>query len=357
VGRVLPGAVTACAVLCAALSIATAAPARHPAAAGIPPAGEVVMGTLSAPPTEAFLARVGEGKVGGVLLLGRWRSPTQVTAVTAALQEAACLRGEPLLVAVDQEGGGVRRLSWAPPSVAPAAMVSAARARSEASTAAAALRRVGVDVDFAPVADAPSSAHSFLGTRAFSSSPRRAAELTTAFVGGLQRGGVAATAKHFPGLGEAPANTDDETVTIRAHAWKLRAGLVPFRAAVAAGVRLVMVSSAAYPALDPSGLPAVFSKRLLGGLLRDDLRFDGVAVTDALDAPGAARFSHPATRAIAAGTDLLVFGSEIASERAYATLVADERKYPHLRARLAESAGRIRELKAWLAAAGGPTCP
>ena len=315
------------------------------------------MGTLSAPPSDAFLARVRHGEMGGVLLLGRWRSPAEITATTEALQQAACLRGEPLLVAVDQEGGDVRRLAWAPPSVAPAAMGSPARALREAAVTAVALRRVGVDVDFAPVADAPSSARSFLGTRAFSRSPRVAAELTTAFVEGLQHGGVAATAKHFPGLGEAGANTDDAAVTIRASAWKLREGLLPFRAAVAAGVQLVMVSSAAYPALDPSGLPAVFSKRLLGGLLRDDLGFTGVAVTDALDAPGAVHLSHPATRSIAAGTDLLIFGSEAASERAYATLVSDTPKYPHLRARLAESAQRIRELKTWLTDEGGPTCP
>jgi beta-N-acetylhexosaminidase len=135
-----------------------------------------------------------------------------------------------------------------------------------------------------------------------------------------------------------------------------RAGLVPFRRAVAAGVELVMVSSARYPALDPSGLPAVFSRTLLESPLRDDLCFAGVAVTDALTAP-AARIPHAATRAIAAGIDLLVFGNEAASERAHDTLVSDAATYPRLRARLAESGRRIRDLKAWLSAAGGPSCP
>jgi beta-N-acetylhexosaminidase len=354
---VLPASLVAFAAVCAAVLVATAAaPADRESAPPLSPAAEVVLGTLSAPPTAAFLGRVRAGKMGGVLLLGRWRSAGEVARTTAELQQAACTRGEPLLVAVDQEGGVVKRLPWAPPSVAPSALGSAARARSEADGAAAALRRTGLDVDFAPVADAPSSAHSVLGSRAFSRSPRVAADLAAAFVDGLQSRGIAATAKHFPGLGQAGANTDDRAVVVRARAWKLHAGLLPFRRAVAAGVKLVMVSSAAYPALDPSGLPAVFSKTILD-LLRDDVGFDGVVVTDALDAPAAARMPHAATRSIAAGTDLLVFGGEAASERAYDTLASDARKYPHLRARLAESAGRVRDLKAWLADAGGASCP
>ncbi len=315
------------------------------------------MGTLAAPPSAAFLARVRRGEMGGVLLLGRWPSRAGISAVTAQLQRAACTHGEPLLVAVDQEGGSVKRLPWAAPAVAPAAMATPERARSEALATALALRRVGIDVDFAPVADTPDSAHSFLGSRAFSRSPRAVAAMTGAFVLGLQGGGIAATAKHFPGLGAAGANTDLHAVTIRARAWKLREGLLPFRRAVAAGVKLVMVSSARYPALDPSALPAVFSKTLLGPLLRDDLGFEGVAVTDSLTAPAAARVGHAATRSIAAGIDLLVFGDEAASEQAYDTLVSDAAKYPHLRARLAESARRIRDLKAWLTAGGGPSCP
>ena len=89
----------------------------------------------------------------------------------------------------------------------------------------------------------------------------------------------------------------------------------------------------------------------------EELGFDGVVVTDALDAPAAASVPHAATRAIAAGADLLIFGRERASERAFEVLTADAPKYPHLRSRLAESAERIRELKSWLAEQGGPACP
>ena len=340
----------------AAVVPAATSPGATASPRSVADAGEVVLGTLTRPPSRAFLTRVQRGQMGGVLLLGRWPSATAVAAVTGQLQRTACTRGEPLLVAVDQEGGLVRRLTWAAPWVAPAAMGTPERARSEAASAAAALRRVGIDVDFAPVADTPGSARTFLGSRAFSRSARVNAALATAFVGGLQAAGVAATAKHFPGLGEAGANTDKAPVVIRAKAWKLRGGLAPFRAAVAAGAKLVMISSAAYPALDASGLPAVYSRTILG-LLRDDRGFDGVAVTDTLSSPAAERFSHPATRAVAAGADLLVFGNEGASADGYADLSRDARFYPHLRARLVESAARVRALKAWLAEQGGPACP
>jgi beta-N-acetylhexosaminidase len=346
----------ALALVAAAGALPGAAPGGDRSASRPGPVAEVVLGTLWAPPTAAFLARVRQGRMGGVLVLGRWTSEAEIASATATLQDAACSLGEPLLVAVDQEGGTVRRLPWAAPTAAPADLGTAKRARRQAAVAAAALRRAGVDVDLAPVVDTPGSARSFLGSRAFSRSPTVNARLGAAFVDGLQTSGIAAAAKHFPGLGEAEANTDDRAVTVSARKWKLVHGLLPFRSAIAAGVRLVMVSSASYPALDPSGTPAVFSRAIESDLLRDELGFDGVAVTDALDAPAAAGVPHAATRAIAAGADLLVFGRESGSERAFEVLAADARRYPHLRARLAESAGRIRELKTWLAEQGGPTC-
>jgi beta-N-acetylhexosaminidase len=344
----------------AAVAVGAAAIAATASATAPPgpwPAGEVVMGTLTAPPTPAFLARVRHGLMGGVLLLGDWTSAAAVSQTTSALQRAACARGEPLLVAVDQEGGLVRRLKWVQPVLAPAQIVSAPEAISQAAAAAAGMRAVGVDVDLAPVADTPSSAKSFLGTRAFSHSPNRNAILARAFVSGLQHSGVAATAKHFPGLGEADANTDLQAVTIHAAAWKLRDGLLPFERAIAAGVKLVMVSSAAYPALDPSGLPALLSPALMTDLLRGKLGFKGVTITDALDAPAAAAVPDAAAKSVLAGADLLVFGGEGASEQAYATLAADAKTEPELRARLAEAGTRIRALKAWLTAKHGPSCP
>jgi beta-N-acetylhexosaminidase len=327
------------------------------AATGFSDTAETVMGTLTAPPNRRFLSRIRNGKMGGVVLLGNgWLTRRTAATVTAELQGAACTRGEPLMVAVDQEGGMVRRLAWAPPTEAPDEMSSPPVARSQAAGAATALRSVGIDIDFAPVADTPGSAGNFLGSRAFSHSRTRNAQMTRAFVRGMQAKGIAATTKHFPGLGLASGNTDNGRIVIRAAAWKLHEGLLPFQAAVRAGVQLVMVSTAVYPKLDGSKRPAAFSSTIISGLLRKQLGFEGVTMTDTLTAPAAERIPHTASRAMLAGSDLLIFGAESASERGYATLVADESGSSQLQTRLTQAAARIRALKAWLALHGGPTC-
>jgi beta-N-acetylhexosaminidase len=318
---------------------------------------ETVMGTLVAPPSARFLARIRNGKMGGVVLLGNgWLTRSTAATVTAELQQAACMRGEPLLIAVDQEGGIVRRLAWAPPTEAPDQMTSASVAGQQAAGAAAALRSVGIDVDFAPVVDTPSSTRSFLGSRAFSRSRTWNAQMAHAFVDGLQTSGIAATAKHFPGLGLASGNTDHGRIVIGSAAWKVQQGLLPFESAIQAGVKLVMVSTAIYPGLDPADRPAAFSPPIISGLLRKQLGFKGVTVTDSLTAPAADRIPDTATRAMLAGSDLLIFGAESASEQGYATLLADEAGSPRLRTRLTVAAARIRALKAWLAEHGGATC-
>src|SRR5262249_51498669 len=151
-------------------------------------------------------------------------------------------------------------------------------------------------------------------------------------------------------------NTDHGRIVIRAAAWKLHQGLLPFQSAVRAGVKLVMVSTAVYPKLDGSKRPAAFSSTIINGLLRKRLGFKGLTGTDSLTAPAADRIPHTATRAMLAGSDLLIFGAESASERGYATLLADKSGSPRLQNRITQAASRIRALKAWLALHGGPTC-
>jgi beta-N-acetylhexosaminidase len=346
-------------VALAAVSVVSAAAKPGPAhaVAGFSDTAETVMGTLTAPPNRRFLTRIRNGKMGGVVLLGNgWLTRHTAETVTAELQQAACTRGEPLLIAVDQEGGMVRRLAWAPPTEAPAYMSSPSVAHTQAAGAAAALHSVGIDIDFAPVVDTPGATGNFLGSRAFSHSRTWNAQMAHAFVGGLQANGIAATAKHFPGLGLAGGNTDNGRIVIRVAAWKLREGLLPFRSAVRAGVKLVMVSTAVYPKLDGSKRPAAFSSTIINGLLRNQLGFTGVTVTDSLTSPAADRIPHTATRAMLAGSDMLIFGAESASERGYSTLLADQTGSLRLEGRLAQAAMRIRALKAWLAAHGGPTC-
>ena len=337
---------------CGSAGAAPAAPSRLPA-------GGSIVGALEGAPSAAFLARVRAGELGGVILVGRSWTPSAMATTTARLQRAACAAGSPLLIGVDQEGGVVRRLPWAEPFDSAAALGAAAdpdRVEAEAADAAAALHSVGVDVDFAPVADVRSPASAWLGSRSFSSNPAVVTALVPRFVDGLQESGIASTAKHFPGLGDAPANTDDGVVVVHARAAALRRDLAPFRAAIGAGVQLVMISSAAYPALDRSGTPATFSRPIVTGLLRRQLGFRGVVVTDALDAPAAARTPHAPSRAIAAGVDLLLYTSESASEAGYASLAADAAASPALRSRLQAASTRITALKRWLAARGGPAC-
>jgi len=355
--RTLAGLVALAAVSVASAAAKPAAAPKVNAVTGFSDTAETVMGTLTGPPGQRFLTRIRNGKMGGVVLLGNgWLTRRTAATVTAELQQAACTRGEPLLIAVDQEGGIVRRLAWAPPTEAPADMTSPSVARAQAEGAAEALHSVGIDIDFAPVVDTPGPAGNFLGSRAFSHSRTWNASMARAFVGGLQTDGIAATAKHFPGLGLASGNTDNGRIVIKAAAWKLHQGLLPFRSAVEAGVKLVMVSTAVYPKLDGSKRPAAFSSTIINGLLRKQLGFTGVTVTDSLTAPAADRIPHTATRAMLAGSDLLIFGAERASERGYSTLLSDEASSPRLQNRVIQAASRIRALKAWLATQGGPAC-
>jgi beta-N-acetylhexosaminidase len=306
--------------------------------------GSTVMTALAGPPRASFLARIRDGDVGGVILVGRWQSTAQMAQVTRQLQAAACERGGPLLIAVDQEGGWARRLPWAAPAETAGELGSlgTAHAETDARAAAAALRRAGIDIDFAPVTDTRLVQDSFLGGRAFSSDASVVGRLAAAFVRGLQAGRVAATAKHFPGLGAATANTDDYAVSVR----DIR--LQPFRSAIAAGAQLVMVSNASYPRLDGSGRPAVFSHTIVTRLLRGTLGFRGVVVTDALDAPTPAATPHAPARSIEAGVDLLLYTSGSAADRGYASLLADATGSARLRAQVAAASARLQVLKDWL---------
>jgi beta-N-acetylhexosaminidase len=302
------------------------------------------MTALAGPPKESFLEHVRHGDMGGVIFVGHWSSSAQIAAVAQRLQAAACAGGSPLLLAVDQEGGPIRRLPWAAPAASASTLgeQGAGHVATEGRAAAAALRKASIDIDLAPVADTQLSAQSFLGSRTFSSDPTTVAELAAAFVRGLQNGRVAATAKHFPGLGAARENTDDHAVSIR------RVRLEPFSSAIAAGVQLVMVSNASYPGLDATGRPAVFSRPIVTGLLRGTLGFDGVVVTDALDAPTPAATPHAPTRAIDAGVDLLLYTSASAARRGYLELSADAQASLQLRQRIAAASARLQALKSWL---------
>jgi beta-N-acetylhexosaminidase len=348
--RGLVSAIMAGAALAGAVA-ASGAPA--PSVARL--AGQSVMtGMDGRSPSSDLLARIRAGQVGGVILFAHNIGSTdEVSQLIARLQATAAAGGNsPLLIAVDQEGGPVRRLPAGPPELSAAAMGdarSAVAARSAGAATAAYLKRVGIDVDLAPVLDTPTSPSSFLGRRAFSRNPHLNAELGTAFLEGLQHGGVAATAKHFPGLGTARRSTDTNHVLLETSKPALDARLLPFNRAIGAGVKLVMVSNAGYTAYDAAGVPALLSRPIVTGLLRERLGFQGVVISDAMEAPGpSGRQAAPVT-AVAAGVDVLLYTSERSSGAAYPELVAAAENGTLPIGDLRRSAARIAALKRWLA--------
>jgi beta-N-acetylhexosaminidase len=289
-----------------------------------------------------------------IIFAENFASVGDLKATIAKLQAAARRGGQPpLLIATDQEGGVVKRLPAAPPFESAAGMGadgSASRAKQAGVATGAALRSAGINIDLAPVLDVPSSSTSFLGSRAFGQDPARVRRVGVAFGSGLQTGGVAATAKHFPGLGAAAANTDLGDVTIFSSQAELRRNLTPFAAAVRSGMKLVMVSNARYPALDPSRRPAVLSKPIVTGLLRGRLGFQGVTITDTLAAPSVRAYTHVPLRSIRAGIDVLLYSDhEKDSADAYAQLRQAVRSGRLHRATLQQSLDRIIALKSWLA--------
>jgi beta-N-acetylhexosaminidase len=310
--------------------------------------GQTIMtGFAGTQPSAALLDRIRRGEVGGVILFGgNIASDAAARRLVARLQAAAAAGGNPpLLVAVDQEGGPVRRLPDGPPRDAPADIATPAQAAAEGAAAGSFLRSVGIDVDLAPVLDSPDAADNFLGTRAFGRDPKRNAALGTAFVTALQRYRVAATAKHFPGLGTARANTDTNHVWITTPRSDLDARLAPFAAAVRAGVDLVMVSNAGYRAYDPSGLPAVLSRPIVTGLLRGRLGFGGVVISDALEAPGPSSRADHDVRAIEAGVDVLLYTNESGATSAFVNVLAAARSGALPLATLESANARIETLK------------
>ena len=306
----------------------------------------IVLSFAGTTPPEYVREALRERRVAGVILFGgNITSPAQLRALTRVLRQQG---GRPI-VAVDQEGGPVRRVPWAGPAAAAPEQAAAGIVRAEADAAARALRAVGITMSLAPVADVPSGPSSALAARAFSSDPAVASEAMRAAVRGWRSGGVAATAKHFPGLGGAGANTDRAGVTIRRSRAALDAvDLPPFDAAIRAGVPLVMVGHARYPALDRSRI-ASQSSPIIEGLLRDELGFRGVVITDSMEARASLAtggITRVSERAVLAGADLVLLTGKGSYEPVYEHLLALARSSPTFRARVRESAARVLELKA-----------
>ena len=234
------------------------------------------------PEERAFLA---EHPVGGVCLFARnIRDRFQVAELTAELR-ALC--GESLLVATDQEGGGVVRsldVPYPPGAMALGAADDPALTEKVGAATARGLRAQGINLNFAPVADVNNNPRNpVIADRSFGEDPERVARHVAAFIRGTQGAGVAACVKHFPGHGDTETDSHLGLPVLEADSARLE-GLefVPFRAAMAADVAAVMSAHIVLPQFDPAQ-PATLSRAVLTGLLREHLGFGAVIFTDALN--------------------------------------------------------------------------
>lgn len=275
-----------------------------------------LMVSMDGTATPELVRQAKRGEIGGVIVFPGVGQPAEDVGKQVARLARAARRGgqPPLLVATDQEGGEIKRFPEGPPGASPAELGASgkpAAARKAGRETGRYLDGLGINVDLAPVLDVPTSDLSFMSSRAFARDANTVGKVGVAFARGLERGGVVPTAKHFPGLGRAIANTDLERSEIDASESDLDQDLIPFRDAIAAGLPMIMVGSAVYTALDPDA-PAALSKNVVDGLLRDRLGFKGVVISDDLQAGAvqqAADESEAAIDAAGAGVDVLLFAN------------------------------------------------
>jgi beta-N-acetylhexosaminidase len=291
-----------------------------------------------------FLAAGG----GGICLFAYNVSSRERLATLCAALRAE--RGE-VLLAIDEEGGDVTRLEWEtgssyPGGAALGALDDPGVTEAVAASIGAELGAVGVNWNFAPVADVNVPANPVIGTRAFGDDPALVSRHVAAWVRGLQRTGVAACAKHFPGHGSTEQDSHLELPTLVVD---VEDGLPPFCAAIEAGVRSLMTAH-----IRVHDLPATVDPALATSLLRDELGFDGVLVADALEMKGVSALygiEQAGVRALNAGCDALIVGHDVHGEAVDRLVAALDEGVPE--ERLAEAAARVDALAAWARPAAG----
>lgn len=319
-------------------------------------AGErIVVGLSGTSVGRGLRTAIRQGRIAGVVLFaGNFPSRAAGRRLIAQLQaipRPPKLRS-PLLVMVDQEGGQVKRLSGAPTASAQTMGArGAAFSARQGRLAAANLRDVGVNVDLAPVLDVGRPGGVIDATeRSFGATAARVAATAVPFAKALQAGGIAAAGKHFPGFGAARENTDFSVERIDLSKRELRSvDERPYRAFAAAGGKLVMLSTAVYPAFSED--PAAFTRSIATGELRDRLGFEGVTITDALETPAVEHFGGPDKAAVAgarAGADLLLYTRLGSAETAWRALLGRLRSGALSRAEFEAAVERVLDLRAEL---------
>ncbi|ATL30380.1 glycoside hydrolase family 3 protein [Streptomyces formicae] len=305
--------------------------------------------------------RIDEG-LASVSLFGRnVRTAEQVTALTAQLKAER----DDLLIAIDEESGDVTRLevrtgSSYPGNHALGAVDDTDLTREVAADLGRRLAACGINFNWAPSADVNANPDNpVIGVRSFGSDPLLVARHTAAYVEGMQSSGVATSAKHFPGHGDTAVDSHHSVPLIDVGRDVLDSrDLAPFRAAIAAGTRAVMSAHLLVPALDPEN-PATVSRRILTGLLREELGYQGLIVTDGMDMhaiAGTYGFERGCVLAIAAGADAICTGGGPSDEGTVVRLrdafIEAVRTGELSEERLADAAERVRALASWTSVSG-----
>lgn len=312
------------------------------------------------PPSD-FLAALTAGQVSGVTLFRSLNldSPAQIRELTDTLQRAAREAHQPaLLIGADQEGGtlmavpGTTRL---PGNLALGATRSTELARRTGFVLGSEMAALGVNIDYAPVCDVINNPQNpVVGPRSFGADPKLVAQLSAALIQGLQAAGVAASAKHFPGHGDSSTDSHHHMEVLLHDETRLRhIELVPFQAAVQAGVKTILTAHIALPNYDEGyQRPATLSPHILRGLLREEMKFGGVIISDALDMHAVQQGPLHIVEMIAgarAGLDLLLMTSFVDQPAIYQALLLATRRGLLNEDELRVSVDRIAALKHWVA--------
>ncbi len=312
---------------------------------------------FEAPPS--LLGAIRQGRVGGVILFGRnVRDVLQLRTLTSELQEAAALGGHAsLFIAIDQEGGAVRRLRdrFVP---LPSAMAMAASGQVESAQrllylSALEMMNLGINQNYAPVLDVNNNPlNPVIGIRSFGEDPESCARWGQLYIRAMQDAGMIATGKHFPGHGDTDQDSHSALPLVPHDRIRLEAiELLPFRAAIAAGIRALMSAHVVFPAFDPiPHQPATISAAILGNLMRQELGFSGMIVTDCMEMAAihdGVGTSEGTFRAISAGADqVLISHSGSLQHQSYERLSRAVAHGEIASSRLKEAVRTVSETKA-----------
>lgn len=303
---------------------------------------------------------VAKEHVGNVIYLGGWEGAPKVTRTSTHLQGLVSPEGTGgvgLLIAADQEGGVVHQLRGEgftrPPTASKQAQMSPAELTREATGWAKEIKAAGVNVNLAPVTDTVPKEigkdNEPIGRwgRQYGSTPKAVSRSATAFLEGMLEGGVEGTVKHFPGLGRVRNNTDFSATGITdSVATTDDPFLQPFADGIEAGAGLVMMASARYPKLDKAN-PAMFSEKIVTGLLREQMGYEGVVITDDVNAQAldAVPVGDRAVRHIGAGGDIVLTGAASDADEMLEALAAKSAADAGFAAQVDASVARVLTLK------------